>query len=373
MLAIGETLLASCRHTHKYCGDSYWKGSVECASRTWLPSLQAKPLVFVHVGKAAGGTVRAELIAGLRRNPGAARIMEVHMEPPPVHLLEVGGIFIARDPVDRVVSAFNWRLPKGGGRGLDPQDEPAAKRVEERLYRCFTHPEPFARALVVGLSDASSADSGSQSSPASSCERAAREAWTTHLKHVGQGLEYYYGALPLPQLRYVLLEAERLGEDLACLRHRLLPLPWREQPRVHDHYPARNQTITSETRAALRSVLSREYEVLHELRKHAQPACPHGAAAGSAAADASNEPNTAACGVELVKQTSRAQCTLGKSFGCLDNSTIWVSLCRGTFQCAPAVYETSTVEQPPFHCGYPPGKLRYTCSCDGMPSATTVT
>ena len=275
MLAIGETLLASCRHS--CCGPSYWEGSVECASRSWLPSLQAKPLVFVHVGKAGGGTVRAELIAGLRRNRGAARIIEVHTEPPPVHLLEVGGIFIAREPVDRVVSAFNWRLPKGGGRGLHPQPDAAAKGVEERLYRCFTHPEPFARALVVGLSGSGSADSGSAGS---SCERAAREAWSTHLNHVGTGLEFYYGALlaHLPQLRYVLLEAERLGEDLACLRHRLFPLPWPEQPHVHEHYPARNQTLTSETRAALRSVLSREYEVLRMLRKHAQPACPHGAA-----------------------------------------------------------------------------------------------
>ena len=195
--------------------------------------------------------MRAELLAALRRNPNSTRgILEVHMEPPPVQLLRDSEcIFTARDPVDRIVSAFNWRLPAGGG----AWNHNPASAVEERLYRCFTHPEPFARALVVGLS-------GSSPTALSSCERAAREAWSTHVPHVGQGLEYYYGPLlaHLPRLRYALLEAdEGLGAGLACLRHRLFASPWREQPRVHDAYPARSQAVTSETRAALRAAQPR--------------------------------------------------------------------------------------------------------------------
>ena len=62
------------------------------------------------------------------------------------------------------------------------------------------------------------------------------------------------------------------------------------------------------------------------------------------------------CAVELVEQTSRAPCTLGRSFGCLDNSSIWVKNCRGSFKCSP--------DGEVFDCGYPPGQRRYRCHCD---------
>ena len=62
------------------------------------------------------------------------------------------------------------------------------------------------------------------------------------------------------------------------------------------------------------------------------------------------------CAVELVEQTSRARCTLGRSFGCLDNSTIWVRNCRGSFRCS--------TDLDAFDCGYPPGEALYHCSCD---------
>lgn len=62
------------------------------------------------------------------------------------------------------------------------------------------------------------------------------------------------------------------------------------------------------------------------------------------------------CAVKLIKQTSRAPCQQGRTFGCLDNSTIWVSNCRGSFRCAPGGKQVD--------CGYPPGKWRYHCDCD---------
>ena len=246
---------------HACVNASYFKGSVECARRSWLPAQREAPVVFVHVGKAGGGTVRSELLAGLGANSGVARgIFEVHMEPPPADLLmnatEI--IFTCRDPVDRIVSAFNWQLPTG-------QRARELFGLERRLYRCFTHPEPFVRALTLGLSDPSSINV--------TCVQAAREAWDAHLLHIGQGLDYYYGAVQkyLPQLRYVLLETEALGEGLACLRQRLFPLPWSEQESIHQDYPAQDQKISAEAHAALGAVLPREYRLLNTLRKHAQP------------------------------------------------------------------------------------------------------
>ena len=67
------------------------------------------------------------------------------------------------------------------------------------------------------------------------------------------------------------------------------------------------------------------------------------------------------CSVTLIQKTSTANCTLGTSFGCnVDEDTghnsVWVSGCRGIFQCGG---EKKTV-----HCGYPPGRPHYSCSCD---------
>lgn len=70
------------------------------------------------------------------------------------------------------------------------------------------------------------------------------------------------------------------------------------------------------------------------------------------------------CSVELVEQTSRARCTLGRSFGCLDNGTIWVKNCRGIFRCS------TTLDA--FECGYPPGDALYHCSCDPVSSKKMV-
>ena len=63
----------------------------------------------------------------------------------------------------------------------------------------------------------------------------------------------------------------------------------------------------------------------------------------------------ASCAVELVEQHSRAACTAGTSYGCASDTAVWTS-CRGRFRCAGG---------PEFACGYPPGKPRYSCRCDG--------
>ena len=69
------------------------------------------------------------------------------------------------------------------------------------------------------------------------------------------------------------------------------------------------------------------------------------------------------CSAKLVLQTSFAACRPGVSFGCLDNSAIWVSGCRGIFSCGGA---------DDFRCGYPPGAASYNCSCDTECSRTGV-
>ena len=67
----------------------------------------ASDVLFVHVGKTCGGTIAAEL----RKNRVAYH--EVHLDKVDGETLAKYKrvIVSARDPVDRVVSAFNWRSP----------------------------------------------------------------------------------------------------------------------------------------------------------------------------------------------------------------------------------------------------------------------
>ena len=76
-------------------------GMLLCAAAT------ASDVLFVHVGKTCGGTIAAEL----RKNRVAYH--EVHLDKVDGETLAKYKrvIVSARDPVDRVVSAFNWRSP----------------------------------------------------------------------------------------------------------------------------------------------------------------------------------------------------------------------------------------------------------------------
>ena len=64
----------------------------------------------------------------------------------------------------------------------------------------------------------------------------------------------------------------------------------------------------------------------------------------------------AACGVSLVQQDSTAPCVLGKSFGCVNTTSIWAANCRGYFRCG--------IDGSEFACGFPPGEQSYECACD---------
>ena len=100
-----------------------------------------------------------------------------------------------------------------------------------------------------------------------------------HVKHIGQGLEFYYGGVlsELPQLSYILVETEALDAGLRCLRARWfpsLPVPERGellQMSIHESYATKHQNITSEARLVLRAALPQEYYVLGQLRAFAQP------------------------------------------------------------------------------------------------------
>ena len=116
-------------------------GLLLCAAAT------ASDVLFVHVGKTCGGTIAAEL----RKN---------HVAYHEVHLDKVDGetlaqykhiIVSARDSVERVVSAFNWRSPHACRERKGQCTPPRAVEKfdgERGLYNCFPDVQAFVDAVT---------------------------------------------------------------------------------------------------------------------------------------------------------------------------------------------------------------------------------
>ena len=118
-------------------------GLLLCAAAT------ASDVLFVHVGKTCGGTIAAEL----RKN--RVNYHEVHLDKVDRETLAQYSrvIVSARDPVDRVVSAFNWRSPHACRERKGECTPPRAvdKYDGERgLYNCFADVQHFVDAVTGG-------------------------------------------------------------------------------------------------------------------------------------------------------------------------------------------------------------------------------
>jgi hypothetical protein len=101
-------------------------------------------LVVIHIGKCAGATVRKEL------NAAGMAHSEVHVSKP-IYYPDKRYLILLRNPVDRFVSAFNWRsriiaegLYKKSRKGIE---------AEKRVFHRFLTAEQAALALF--LSDGS--------------------------------------------------------------------------------------------------------------------------------------------------------------------------------------------------------------------------
>ena len=163
-------------------------------------------LELVHVGKTGGSTVRFFL----RQNE--LDFLDFH-EKPPVDSAHAEffdrWVVTVRDPVDRAVSAFNWRHPCGGGGSkLDhaSQDE---RDFEARLYGCFEHVRDFANALE----------------DETDCGAVARESLVSPnlSHHMGKGLHYYIGDT-LHLLRNACTAAPPKVARIPCATHGCLHL-----------------------------------------------------------------------------------------------------------------------------------------------------
>ena len=116
-------------------------GLLLCAAAT------ASDVLFVHVGKTCGGTIAAEL----RKN--RVPYHEVHLDKVDRETLAQYKrvIVSARDPVDRVISAFNWRSPHACRQWKGQCTPPRAVEKfdgERGLYNCFPDVQHFVDAVT---------------------------------------------------------------------------------------------------------------------------------------------------------------------------------------------------------------------------------
>ena len=149
-------------------------------------------LVFLHVGKTGGTSAIQALNMAKGKNyvkncTLPITVSEVHMDRPDKTVLDSGfPVMSVRDPIARVVSAFNYRHPARGGNVHHKAlpGAPDADPLEVELYSCFDHVNSFAEALT----------------DATHCGDVARRAFTCcDVREMplyiffGQGLEYYMG------------------------------------------------------------------------------------------------------------------------------------------------------------------------------------
>lgn len=205
--------------------------------------------VFVHVGKCGGTSVRLAL--------RSARI-----DFSEVHVRVVQGcspdspknwIVSVRDPIDRAVSAFNWRSPRNGGQGAPGRN----LEIEEELYACFATANHFAEALGDG----------------GACGGLARKMLNDHIAHLGMGLAFYFSSdleCMLTQKVY-LIRVKTWARDVSDVTKLLGAEREPLHEHVHADYPMGNETYLSEKgQSLLNQALRREYEILRELEMRAE-------------------------------------------------------------------------------------------------------
>jgi len=136
-------------------------------------------VLLVHVGKACGGSIKY----WFRDND--VSYDEVHLvQLAPAVLAHYARVVVtARDPVERLVSAFNWRNPSEQfGKDLWYGGD------ERRLYDCFRDVRAFAAAVIEQGDLKEGRD----------CRLLARafltDAAYSHTSHLGKGLAYYLGS-----------------------------------------------------------------------------------------------------------------------------------------------------------------------------------
>ena len=215
------------------------------------PLTKTTPFDLVHVGKCGGSTVASELKAA------NFRFVRFHTQRP-VARPETRYVVLARDPVERFVSAFNWRkhlyingtLPR-------PQFDGPLSELRHRAEREFLFQFETANCLAEQL--------GTHGKH----EVTATSSLLALIGHVPQGFDWYLSHL-LEQIKACQIAGvictERLADDFEHL------FGSRPKLEIHRVPSSRSTWISKEGRANLIREFHREYAVLGKLSLMSQNA-----------------------------------------------------------------------------------------------------
>ena len=240
-------------------------------------------VILLHVGKTGGATVQQTFQPCLKST--------IHYKTITEDDLRSGRRFIVtlRDPLDRFVSAYNWRHPDGG-RGThyqtkeerlkDECSQSCLEPKEARLYRCYSSINDLANGLL--LND--------------SCGNFLRESYPpiydppyrdAGLSHMSLGLQFYFGPGTyfldefLNTINYTIINNESFNEDVQCAAEWMGIWGELEIKGKHEEYSRHGYEFThiNETGLeALAMLLKTEYAYYHLLKESAiksEQACPN--------------------------------------------------------------------------------------------------
>jgi hypothetical protein len=201
-------------------------------------------ILLIHIGKCAGGTVKMFLEAnGLKVKE--FHLIERQRQPTSQAMRNHNGkvLLVLRDPVSRIISAFNWRHPstkppKGQSCCPITFHSPA----EKMFYKCFDHVNAFAEALDLN----------------SDCGDRARKMLTepgSSLSHIARGYQYFLGGLTKKQIaspNLAVISYHNLNDNLHAFMRangHAIVVPASEVERLHTGttatYPKKEDTYLS--------------------------------------------------------------------------------------------------------------------------------
>lgn len=249
------------------------------AAQGRIKPCRANCITLIRPGKSAGRSIEDFLARS------SVRFQSIHVQEAPAQETDLLGhttMIAVRDPVARVISAFNWRHPVRGLAKHHPKQQPtldvlndttgvALERFNEAmLYACFDNVNDFANAL-------------DQPTPCGNFARSAivfdPDPAAEHISgHIPRGLHYYLNAI-LPLLvggdaKFFMIHTETLQQDL--FRSVRSIHPGREciaSPRLKHVQSKQHQnamaavTVNSTGLALLQTHLAREYLVMAQLKR----------------------------------------------------------------------------------------------------------
>lgn len=196
-----------------------------------------RPRALIHIGKCGGASVRAALHeAGLAET---LRVFHVHR---PVYRRNLRYIVVARNPLARAVSAFNWRYRLVVSERRQPNRFSGEREVLVRY------------GSLGKLGEALYDDDGNP--------RGARIREARRIHHIREDIGYYLTRL-LARCRPEQIEAVLMQETLDADIERVFGI--RNQHRIHENSGRVSEELSAQARANLMRFFRRDYEALARL------------------------------------------------------------------------------------------------------------